>query len=78
MILDTTNKDGQQIYNYNNGITDYICPKFVKVFNENEIVTTDITKTNPFRDDMYSTMMFRGLEKDEQSIGQTYEEYKKW
>lgn len=76
--LDSTNKNGQQIFSYENRVTDYICPKFIKIFDENAVIIKDISPKNAFRDDMYAMIMFRGLEQDEASIGQTYEEYKKW
>lgn len=68
---------GQQIFTLENRITDYVCPKIVKVFDTEDIISTDIEKTR-FFDDARAVMMFRGLEQKEFQIGQTYLEYRRF
>ena len=72
-----TTPSGQKVYNLSNRITDYICPAIVQAYPYNELVVQDISNS-PFQDDIAALMMFRGMEKDEMNLGQTYEEYKKY
>lgn len=87
------NKTGEKIYTLKSPLTDYICPQIVQVYSEDEIKAQDIpgltqtdsqtqissqTSSSLFSDDIKSVIMFRGLEKDEQMNGQTFEEYKKF
>ena len=72
-----TTSSGQKIYNLSGRITDYICPAIVQAYPYNELVVQDISNSS-FQDDISALMMFRGMEKDEMNLGQTYEEYKKY
>ena len=72
-----TTSSGQKIYNLSGRITDYICPAIVQAYPYNELVVQDISNS-PFQDDIAALMMFRGMEKDEMNLGQTYQEYKKY
>ena len=72
-----TTPSGQKIYNLSGRITDYICPAIVQAYPYNELVVQDISNSS-FQDDISALMMFRGMEKDEMNLGQTYEEYKKY
>ena len=72
-----TTPSGQKVYNLSNRITDYICPAIVQAYPYNELVVQDISNS-PFQDDIAALMMFRGMEKDEMNLGQTYQEYKKY
>jgi hypothetical protein len=54
-----------------NPLTDYICPKVVKVYDLESIIAKDIPTGN-FTEDIYSLLMFRGLEKDEEITWQTF------
>ena len=49
----------------------------MKVYDEQKIKASDIP-TVQFTDDVKALIMFRGLEKDETSLGQTFLEYKKF
>ena len=55
-----------------------MCPKIVKVFDADQVRATDISANTVFFDDIRALVMFRGLELDEQYLGQTYTEYKRW
>ena len=72
-----TTPSGQKIYNLSNRVTDYICPAIVQAYPYNELVVQDISNSS-FQDDISALMMFRGMEKDEMNLGQTYQEYKKY
>lgn len=72
-----TTSSGQKIYNLSGRITDYICPAIVQAYPYDELVVQDISNSS-FQDDISALMMFRGMEKDEMNLGQTYEEYKKY
>ena len=72
-----TTPSGQKVYNLSNRITDYICPAIVQAYPYNKLVVQDISNS-PFQDDIAALMMFRGMEKDEMNLGQTYQEYKKY
>jgi len=71
-------QNNQNIYTIENRVTDYICPQIVQVFSENDILARDIQTATVFTDDLKSMIMFRGLEQDEQTNGQTFEEYQKY
>jgi S-layer homology domain len=75
-MLAGTTKNNQSIFEVKNRVTDYICPKIVKVYNLDEILATDIPSA-VFTDDVSSVLMFRGLEKDEETTGiQTIKTYR--
>ena len=65
------------MYTIENRITDYICPKIVQVYGEDQLLAKDLG-SSVFSDDMKSVLMYRGLEKDETFSGQTFFEYKKF
>jgi large repetitive protein len=76
LMLAGTTKNNQSIFEVKNRVTDYICPKIVKVYNLDEILATDIPSA-VFTDDVSSVLMFRGLEKDEETTGiQTIKTYR--
>ena len=76
MGLDNKVGDNQKIFTLKNRITPYICEQFVQAYTESELLVND-TQNTSFQGDISALMMFRGLEKDEMNLGQTYEEYKK-
>ncbi len=68
---------GQKVFKLNNRITDYVCENIVQAYDYPSLIVTDNPLSSAFHDDISALMMFRGLEKDEMNLGQTYEEYKK-
>ncbi len=72
------NPDGQEIFAIQNRVTDYVCPKIVKVYDTDELKLQDANQSNPFYDDIRALLMFRWLEKDEESLGITFKEYKSY
>ena len=73
-----TTPSGQKVFNLENRITDFICPQVVQAYDYSDLVVRDNPTSGVFHDDIAALMMFRGLEKDEMNLGQTYEEYKKY
>ena len=65
------------MYTIENRITDYICPKIVQVYGEDQLLAKDLG-SSVFTDDMKSIIMYRGLEKEEQMSAQTFLEYKRF
>ena len=61
------NTSNQNVYTIENRITDYICPKIVQVYGEDQLLAKDLG-SSVFSDDMKSVLMYRGLEKDEFGI----------
>lgn len=52
-------------------MTDVVCPKIVQVYSEGELRSRDIPQDG-FMDDVKAVIMFRGLEQDEETTGQTF------
>jgi S-layer homology domain len=71
IILAGTTKNNQSIFELKNRVTDYICPKIVKVYDERDILASDVPSTQ-FTEDVKSVIMFRGLEQGEETDGQTF------
>jgi subtilisin-like proprotein convertase family protein len=62
------------IYEIKNRITDYICPRIVKMYDVDSVLAGDIP-TNKFSEDIQSVVMFRGLEQDEEKNIQPLTDY---
>ncbi len=75
--LDASLRDGYPVYNLSERVTTYICPQIVQMYNEKAIKAQDIPQID-FTDDIKAIIMFRGLEKNERVIGQTFTEYQKF
>ena len=71
----TPTPTGQKVYSVENRVTEYICPKIVQVYSEDQLKAGDIP-TSLFTDDVKSVIMFRGLEIGEPENSQTLQTYK--
>lgn len=69
--------NNQKIFKVNNRVTDYICEEIVQAHDYPALRFVDNPNSNSFHDDISALAMFRGLEKDEMNLGQTYLEYKR-
>ncbi len=74
---DANTRDGYPVYNLSQRVTTYICPQIVQMYKEDDLKANDIPVIE-FTDDIKAILMFRGLEKNERVIGQTYTEYQKF
>lgn len=71
-------KTGEKIFRLQKRITDYICEDIVQPYSYNQVAFTDNPDSFAFHDDISALAMFRGLEKDEMNLGQTYKDYAKY
>ncbi len=69
--LDSTLREGYQVYTLSERVTDYVCPQLVQVYSLGDLKTQDIP-SGDFTDDIKALIMFRGLETNEKIIGQTF------
>ena len=58
------------MFELKNRITDEICPNIVQEHELEEVITQD--RGQEFFDDISAVVMFRGVEKDEDILGQTF------
>lgn len=64
------------VYELKDRVTDTICPRIVKMYDESSLQATDISRTN-FSEDIHSVLMFRGLEQGEEASGATFTAYRR-
>lgn len=64
------------VYELKNRVTEYVCPRIVKIYDESSLQATDISRTN-FSEDIRSVLMFRGLEQGEEASGATFTAYRR-
>ncbi len=64
------------VYELKDRVTEYVCPRIVKMYDESSLQATDISNID-FAEDIRSVLMFRGLEQGEEASGATFTAYRR-